>query len=272
MKFTKNTFKRAARTFLQAVLAYTIVAVKDGIDFGNSNVIKGFLIGLIAAGISAMMNLEPPEEMGEGVLSFEAFVDKYLGKKTDYDGTYGFQCVDLAKLYIDKVLGVKPQPIGNANCYFDNFENTYLNKYFQKIPYKKGKSSEKGDLVVWGKYYNGVSRCGHIAIATGEQSEWSITTYDQNWGSPEMKKVVHPLSGVAGFLRPINSSVSFFKKCAKGFVSIKDALESINENSSYSFRKRIAKANGIKGYKGSAKQNLKMLSLLKKGKLIKPQS
>ena len=38
---------------------------------------------------------------------------------------------------------------------------------------------------------------------------------------------------------------------------------------SLSHRKKIAKANNITGYVGSAEQNTKMLSLLKKGKLKK---
>lgn len=271
MRFTKETFIRMLKTFVQAVAAYALVEIKAGVDLGNKEVLKGFVIGLIAAGLAAVMNLKKPEECGSGTgMSVDLFIEKYLGKSTDYDGVYGTQCVDLAKLYIDRVMGVTPRSIGNAHCYFDDFENTYLKKYFKKIPYKKGVKSRKGDLVVWGKYYNGVSECGHIALASGEQNEYSITTYDQNWNGKEMKKVIHPVSGVAGFLRPLNSIPVYFKKCKKGFVSIADALESIGENKDYTYRKRIAAVNGIKAYKGTPAQNLKMLKLLKKGRLIKP--
>lgn len=137
-------------------------------------------------------------------MRFNDFVKKYLGKTTDFDGAYGVQCVDLAKLYIDKVIGVVPQSIGNAHAYWDNFKQTYLKKYFKAIPYKKGVKAKKGDLVVWGKYYNGKSEHGHIAIATGKQTDTTITTYDQNWGGSQMKEVVHSLDGVKGFLRPLN--------------------------------------------------------------------
>lgn len=269
MKFTKNTLKRALRTFIQAVIAYVLVALKSGVDFSDREVVKGFIAGLIAAGISALMNLESGE-LGGGNMNFNEFISNYLGRGTDYDGTYGVQCVDLAKLYIDKVLGVKPQAIGNAHCYYDNFENTYLKKHFRKIPFTVGKTAQKGDLVVWGKYYNGVSPYGHIALASGVQDASTITTYDQNWGGSSMKKVVHSLNGITGFLRPLNGSNEYFKKCKSGFLSLSDALESIGENPSYSYRKKIALANSIKNYKGSAAQNIKMLSLLKKGKLIKP--
>lgn len=52
--------------------------------------------------------------------------------------------------------------------------------------------------------------------------------------------------------------------------SFVDALKKRGVNTSMSFRKKIAKANGIKNYTGTAKQNAKLLNLMKKGKLIKP--
>ena len=54
-------------------------------------------------------------------------------------------------------------------------------------------------------------------------------------------------------------------------VSIVDALNSLGCKSSFSYRKKIAKANGIKAYIGTAKQNTKMLKLLKNGELVKPE-
>lgn len=68
---------------------------------------------------------------------------------------------------------------------------------------------------------------------------------------------------------PTADSKSYYKKYAGKSVSIVDALNAIGVNSSYVNRKKIAKANGIKLYVGSAKQNTKMLDLLKKGKLVK---
>ena len=48
------------------------------------------------------------------------------------------------------------------------------------------------------------------------------------------------------------------------------ALQSLNVDSSYQFRKTIAAANGITGYAGTAAQNIRMLEMLKAGKLLKP--
>ena len=51
--------------------------------------------------------------------------------------------------------------------------------------------------------------------------------------------------------------------------SFVDALKKRGVKSSMAFRKKIAKANGIKNT-GTSKQNSKLLNLMKKGKLIKP--
>jgi len=62
----------------------------------------------------------------------------------------------------------------------------------------------------------------------------------------------------------------YFKKYTGASGSIVDALASIGAETSFSYRKTIAKANGITGYVGTASQNTTMLQKLKKGTLIKP--
>lgn len=62
----------------------------------------------------------------------------------------------------------------------------------------------------------------------------------------------------------------YYDKCNAKMVSIVDALKQQGYNSSFSYRKKIATANGIKGYVGLPSQNIKLLSLMKQGKLIKP--
>lgn len=52
--------------------------------------------------------------------------------------------------------------------------------------------------------------------------------------------------------------------------SIVDALKSINVDSSYSNRKKIAIVNGITNYTGTSSQNIKLLNMLKNKTLKKP--
>lgn len=62
----------------------------------------------------------------------------------------------------------------------------------------------------------------------------------------------------------------YFKQYTGHSISIVDSLKAIGEPSSREYRTKIAEANGIKDYVSSASQNLKMVRLLKQGKLIKP--
>lgn len=64
--------------------------------------------------------------------------------------------------------------------------------------------------------------------------------------------------------------VSYFAKYTGASGSIVLALNSLGEKSSYEYRTKVAAANNINLYKGTALQNTKMLNLLKQGKLIKP--
>lgn len=66
IKFSKETFRRAVRTFLQAALAYIAVNLVV-VDFGNGReAVRTALLGLAvsagAAGLAAAMNLEGKEE------------------------------------------------------------------------------------------------------------------------------------------------------------------------------------------------------------------
>lgn len=70
---------------------------------------------------------------------------------------------------------------------------------------------------------------------------------------------------------PKDETDLFFPPCSsyKG-RSIADALRSVGAENSFAFRKKIALANGINGYRGLASQNTLLLKLLKDGKLKKP--
>lgn len=68
----------------------------------------------------------------------------------------------------------------------------------------------------------------------------------------------------------IESKVEYFPKWIGVGSSIVNALNSIGVDSGFSNRKKIATANGISNYAGTASQNLTLINLAKQGKLIKP--
>lgn len=67
-------------------------------------------------------------------------------------------------------------------------------------------------------------------------------------------------------------AASYYPRYTGNSGSIVTALSSVGVDSSYSNRSKIAAANGIGGYSGTAAQNTQMLTLLKQGKLIMPSA
>ncbi len=206
-------------------------------------------------------------------MTFNKWVKENLGKGIDYDGTYGVQCVDLAKHYIKNVLGVTPQSIGNAIEYYNKRKTSeYLTKNFKWIDNTAEFIPKKGDLCV----FTSKSGNGHISVATGEGTTSYFYSYDQNFPKAKhepMTKIKHSYTSFLGVLRPKkkkSTSLKYFKAYKGDSESIVDALEAIDAKSDFSYRKKIAAKNKIKDYKGTPEQNEKMLALLKKGKLVKP--
>ena len=75
--------------------------------------------------------------------------------------------------------------------------------------------------------------------------------------------------GKNGFSKSSSSSVSYYHRYRGKTKSLVDALNSLGINSSFDYRQKIAKANGISNYEGTAQENTTLLDLLKEGKLIK---
>lgn len=89
-----------------------------------------------------------------------------------------------------------------------------------------------------------------------------------SWG--KCPWIVYPTATTSTIKPSTNSKVSYFKKYTGTSKSVVDALKSIGATSTFAYRKKIATANGISGYIGLSSQNIKMLNLLKQGKLVKP--
>ena len=70
--------------------------------------------------------------------------------------------------------------------------------------------------------------------------------------------------------KPAESTVQYYPKCASSYTSLVEALKSIGVDSSKANRTKIAAANGISNYTGTASQNNTLLDKLKAGKLVKP--
>ena len=85
----------------------------------------------------------------------------------------------------------------------------------------------------------------------------------------KIKKAVSTAKPKATAKTTPKTSTKTIKKTNYKGNSIVDGLKSVGVNSSYDNRKKIAQANGIKNYTGTAKQNTELLNKLKKGTLKK---
>lgn len=132
----------------------------------------------------------------------DKFVEKWLGKKADFDGAYAGQCVDLFRFYVQDVLR-HPQPKGvnGAKDFWTNYEgDPNLNKYFKKITNTPTFVPIKGDVVVWNGRAGG--GYGHIAIFL-EGDVNSFISFDQNWPTlSKCTKTKHDYKNVYGVFRP----------------------------------------------------------------------
>ena len=141
-------------------------------------------------------------------MTFDSFVKRYIGKAVDYDGVAGVQCVDLVKLYLYKVFGIRAGAWGNARDYWLDFSShPTMTANFIKIKNTPSFIPKKGDIVVWNGDISTKNNYGHIAIATGEGDTNTFYSYDSNWNKKEMQKVKHTYYALYGVLRPKSTRV-----------------------------------------------------------------
>lgn len=106
---------------------------------------------------------------------------------------------------------------------------------------------------------------GDISVAPGHHTIGSIEAGSKSKNEKRTKATNSSAKGTS-----TSSQSIYYKKCSSSLKSIVEALADIGEkDTSFAHRKKIAKANGITSYTGSEFQNIKMLELLKKGKLKK---
>ena len=73
----KDFIYRVVKTFFQAVLSALVVSLADGVDFTNKDAVKTLIVGLIAAGISAVMNINKVKPIPETIAE-EVAEDEYI--------------------------------------------------------------------------------------------------------------------------------------------------------------------------------------------------
>lgn len=134
------------------------------------------------------------------------------------------------------------------------------------------------------KTYKLVTKCPiYMTALNAKNRKDSVGSYDAGtyfvFNEYEGMINVTKTNGVAGaWINPndnkasTTASKSYFPKCGSSETSIIDYMKEKcgYKNPTFADQTKIAKANGISNYTGTAAQNIKLLDLAKQGKLIKP--
>ncbi|RIO81148.1 CHAP domain-containing protein, partial [Staphylococcus haemolyticus] len=123
----------------------------------------------------------------------------------DFDGSYGYQCFDLANMYWYKLFGHGLKGLGAADI---PNANDFTNEatVYQNTPEFKAKP---GDVVVFSRKYGG--GYGHVAIVLNGNYDGNYNQFlslDQNWYGGGLSKtevaqrIVHNYDFPMWFIRP----------------------------------------------------------------------
>lgn len=127
--------------------------------------------------------------------SYDEFEKAYLGVGIDYDGTAGYQCVDVVDQYWKDLFDITGVWCNGARDLYRNFYNyPALVKNFNRIPNTRSLIVQKGDIVIWDG-----GTWGHVAIGNGEGNiDWFISLEQNTLGKREKTQLVkHYFNGFA---------------------------------------------------------------------------
>jgi hypothetical protein len=131
-------------------------------------------------------------------MTLDDFFTTYSGKGIDFDGSFGFQCVDLIQQYTADVLAIAPWGSGNAVGRW----TSYPQQHFTRIPRTLLSAPKPGDIVVWG---SGIGPYGHIAVARSGNA-LGFESFDQNFPVGSLCHFQkHSYKHVLGWLRPVGT-------------------------------------------------------------------
>ena len=143
---------------------------------------------------------------------YKEFRDKFLWTRIDYDNNYGYQCVDLIKLYLDVCLWWwKVGALWNANQVPKNLEK----KWFWKLDPKK--TMIQWDIIVHTQWiYWHIAIVDHILndrVWVLEQNwTWKNSWSWENWNEIRLKD--YPINRFQTILRNTDIVTNYNKEVA----------------------------------------------------------
>lgn len=135
-------------------------------------------------------------------MNVEDFVKKYTGKKVDFDGVYGAQCVDLFRQWTKEGLGISEHTgpcstTGGAKDLFLDYPKMPIEKkYFTR---ETKKAMCPGDVLIWDS--TETNKYGHVAIYLGKLNN-DLIVFEQDGFKQDGAKInLRSKTNLLGFLR-----------------------------------------------------------------------
>lgn len=135
-------------------------------------------------------------------MNIEEFVKKYTGKKVDFDGVYGAQCVDLFRQWAKEGLGISEHTgpcstTGGAKDLFLDYPKMPIEKkYFIR---ETKKAMCPGDVLIWDS--TETNKYGHVAIYLGKLNN-DLIVFEQDGFKQDGAKInLRSKTKLLGFLR-----------------------------------------------------------------------
>lgn len=135
-------------------------------------------------------------------MTVEEFVKKYNGKKVDFDGVYGAQCVDLFRQWAKEGLGIPEHTgpcstTGGAKDLFIDYPKMPIEKkYFTR---ETKKAMCPGDILIWDS--TETNKYGHVAIYLGKLNN-DLIVFEQDGFKQDGAKInLRSKNKFLGFLR-----------------------------------------------------------------------
>ena len=131
-------------------------------------------------------------------MKIDEFITKYMGKKVDFDGAYGAQCVDLFRQYCQDVLGLPHTgSVDGAKDLYEKYSNLPNEvKYFERF----SRGVVTGDVVIWGPTEK--NPYGHVAIVVGNMPGRDLLVFEQDGLKQDGAKLtIRTIDNLLGYLR-----------------------------------------------------------------------
>lgn len=111
---------------------------------------------------------------------FNQIINKYIGKRVDYNNDNSYQCVDFVKQYVKEQYGIGLGLFGPSALSGWNTGSPF-NSSFKRVNYIPGLYPECGDIVFLDKTSN--NPYGHVAVADNGCDGTKLVVIEQNAGN-----------------------------------------------------------------------------------------